>query len=107
MLERRLIGAVGENLLVSGRITQLALRSLLRIPRVADLAPYEEDRAPSPVNEHTAVELLVGTASVQGLFLVVERCAQVFPLSVAKRLVLRENGPLHGVRRAVGTRDLG
>src|ERR1700753_3831264 len=107
MLERRLIGAVGEDLLVRGRITQLALRSLLRIPRIADLAPYEEDRAPSPINEHTAVELLVGAAAVQGLFLVVERCAQLLPLSVAKRLILRENGTLHGVGRAIGPRHLG
>jgi hypothetical protein len=78
----------------------------MRIPRVADLAPYEVDRAPSPINEHPAVELLVDTAAVQGLFLVVERCAQVLPLSVGKGLVLRENGPFDRVRRTIATRYL-
>jgi hypothetical protein len=58
------MGAVGEDLLVSGWITQLALRSLLGIPRIADLAPYEEDRAASPVNEYAVVELLVDAAAV-------------------------------------------
>src|SRR5271165_1826245 len=105
VLEHRLERAVGEDLLVRGRIAQLALRTIQLVPLVADLAPYEVDRVPSPVNEHTAVELLVDTAAVLGRMLVVERFAQVLQLSFGKSLVPRENWSFHGVRRAVGTRD--
>ena len=93
MLEHRLERAVGEDLLVRGRIAQLALRSIQLVPLVADLAPYEVDRAPIPINEHTAVELLVDTAAVLGRMLVVERFAQVLQLSVGKSWYFARIGP--------------
>src|SRR5271163_2338936 len=77
VLERRLVAAVGFLHLISGRITQLALRSLGVIPRVADLAPDEVDRAAVLVDQDSTVVLLVHTSAVGGVFLVVVRGAQV------------------------------
>src|SRR5271163_941447 len=100
VLERRLVGAVGFLHLVSGRITQLALRRLVVIPRVADLAPHEVDGLPIPIDEDAIIELLVDAAVVQGGFLVVVRGAQLFLLIVGERVPLRQNRSLNRVLRA-------
>src|SRR5271167_4042936 len=76
VLERRLVGAVGFLHLISGRITKLALRSLDVIPRVADLAPDEVDRAAVLGDQDSTVVLLVHAGVVQGVLLVVVRSAQ-------------------------------
>src|SRR3984957_19363829 len=70
VLERRLVGAVGFLRLVSGRITQLALRSLRVIPCVADLAPDQVDGAAVLVDQDSTVVLLVDARVVGGGFLV-------------------------------------
>src|SRR5271168_4603171 len=94
VLERRLVGAVGFLHLVSGRITQLALRSLGVVPGVADLAPHEVDRAAIPIDEDATIELLVDTTAVGRVFLVVVRGAQVLLFSVVEGLPLRQDRPL-------------
>src|ERR1700755_2159317 len=104
VLERRLVGAVGFLHLVRGRITQLALRSLDVVPRVADLAPHEVDRAAIPIDEDAIIELLVDTTVVGRVFLVVVRGAQVLLLFVIEGVPLRQNGSLDRVLRAVFSR---
>src|ERR1700751_6049546 len=106
VLERRLVGAVGFLPLVRGRITQLALRSLDVVPRVADLAPHEVDRAAIPIDEDAIIELLVDTAFVGRVFLVAVRGAQVLLLFVIEGFPLRQNGSLDRVLRAVFPGDL-
>src|ERR1700759_3520111 len=86
VLERRLVGAVGFLHLISGRVAQLALRSLDVIPRVADLAPDEVDRAAVLVDQDSTVELLVDTGVVGGGLLVVVRSTQILLLLVGKGL---------------------
>ena len=101
MLERRLVSAVGLLHLVSGRVTQLALRGLDVVPRVADLAPDEVDRAAVLVDQDATVVLLVDTAVVEGVLLVVVRGAQVFLLLVVEGLPFGQDRSLNRVLRAV------
>src|SRR6202042_1812086 len=107
VLEGRLVGAVGFLRLISGRVTQLALRSLGVIPRVADLAPDEVDRAAVLVNQDSAVVLLVHTGVVGGGLLVLVGRAQIFLLLVGEGLPLGQDRSLHGVLSAVLPGDLG
>src|SRR5271168_5582472 len=107
VLERRLVAAVGFLHLISGRITQLALRSLGVIPRVADLAPDEVDRAAVLVDQDSTVVLLVDARVVGGGLLVVVGSAQIFLLLVGEGLPLGQDRPLHRVLSAVLPCDLG
>src|SRR3984957_10563899 len=107
VLERRLVGAVGFLHLISGRITQLALRSLDVIPRVADLAPHEVDGTAVLVDQDSTVVLLVDAGVVEGVLLVVVGSAQIFLLLVGEGVPLGQDRSLHRVLSAVLTGDLG
>src|SRR5271168_4628217 len=95
VLERRLVGAVGFLHLISGRITQLALRSLDVIPRVADLAPHEVDRATVLVDQDSIVVLLVNTGVVARGLLFAEGRTEVFLLLVGEGLPLGQDRSLN------------
>jgi hypothetical protein len=90
VLERRLLDTVGGSLLVTGRIPELARRPAERVPRVADLAPYDVGRR--LVHDHAAIELLPH-AAVRLRLHVADRRSKVFLCLVVKGLVLRENRP--------------